>query len=307
MGEELSIPRRVTIETLYGCNYECVFCPISLPSKRKNSLMTMDMYKHIIDDLRPYAGKIEILSLFGLGEPLLDKYIFDRVKYAKDAEFPNVGFNTNAEILDEVRQKKLLDSGIDAVSFSIDGINKETHEKLRRGSHYDRVISNTMSTIEMRNKGDYKTRLIIRFIKQPGNEGQWEEYNDFWSEKLSSERGDLLISYNLHSWAGQMYKKDDILGKERISEIEAMPCHHYTDILYILSDGTVPLCHEDNPDPMYIFGNIKEQTPIEIFNSRKRKAFNKLHEQGKKNNLERCRNCTILYSEKGRVIDELLV
>ena len=195
-----------------------------------------------------------------------------------------------------------MEAGIDAIIFSIDGYKKETHESLRKGAKFENVISNVKSVIRMRNEGGYKTRFIVRFILQKKNAGEWKDYYKFWSELLSKEKGDKIINHPLHNWAGQTASKNDFLDRQKIEEIEKMPCSHYTDLLYILSDGTVPLCHEDNPNPIHIFGNVNEQTPLEIFNSPLRRKWNEIHRSGKKNKSERCKNCTILYSEAQRKI-----
>src|SRR3989344_3355306 len=157
MKERLRIPKRVTIETIYACNYKCVFCPhgdpdiVNSPNGRKRGLMSMDTYRSILDNLAPYNSEIEMLSPFGLGEPTMDPHIVERIKYAKELGYRGVGFATNAEKLNEELQRNLLESGIDTVIFSIDGYKKETHERLRKGSTFENVIRNAESMIEIRN------------------------------------------------------------------------------------------------------------------------------------------------------------
>ena len=70
--------------------------------------MPEKMFENIIDSLEPYKQKIEKVDLFGLGEPLLDKFIFDRIKYVKKRGFRNVAISTNADLLDENKQDLLL-------------------------------------------------------------------------------------------------------------------------------------------------------------------------------------------------------
>ena len=61
-------------------------CVIDMPTNRKKGIMKMDLFKKIIDDLSPYGDRIEQVDLFGLGEPLLDKHIVERIKYLKATE-----------------------------------------------------------------------------------------------------------------------------------------------------------------------------------------------------------------------------
>ncbi len=301
MEDKLVIPRRVTIETIFGCNAHCTMCVIDQPTTRKKGIMSPELFKKIVDELVPYKEHLEMFDIFGLGEPLLDPHIFERAKYVKERGFKNLAFSTNADLLDEEKQRKLLETGIDSVLFSVDGIDKETHEGIRRGVSFERVINNILGMIKMRNEGDYKTRFIMRSIMQDSNRDGWERYHTFWKSKLSEERNDMLIRYGLHSWGGEVFSKDTILRNSgRKPEIETQPCHHFLENLYILADGTLPLCHEDALCAGYADSNARDMTPIEAFNSPARQWMRKIHLEGKKNIFSLCKECTILYSEKER-------
>ncbi len=302
MKNKLLIPKRVQLETIYGCNAKCTMCALSLPAARKKGLMPLEMSKHILDELSPYKEKIEKLDLFGLGEPLLDPYIFQRIEYAKEKGFKNIAISTNADLLDKKKQKKLLETGIDTILFSIDGVKKETHEKIRRGVKFERVVGNCQSIIKMRNEGNYKTRFVIRFIKQESNKAEWESFRKFWTSKLSKEKNDLVILYDVNTMGGEICSKRELIKEnEEDSEIERKPCHMPFDRLIILNDGSVPLCCEDTPKAKYCMGNIKDKSPIEIFNCEKFNKIRQLHLKGKKKTLDICRGCTVLYSEKKEI------
>ena len=76
---KMLIPKRIQFETFYGCNARCTMCAISKPATRPISEMDMNMFKEIVDSLEPYKDDIEKVDLFGLGEPLMDKLLFDRI------------------------------------------------------------------------------------------------------------------------------------------------------------------------------------------------------------------------------------
>jgi MoaA/NifB/PqqE/SkfB family radical SAM enzyme len=294
---DLLVPRRFSIETLYGCNLECVMCPISLVAKRKKGLMPIDMYRGIINAMEPYIPHLEMMDLFGLGEPLLDPLIFRRIKYAKQRDFPSVGISTNADLLDNEKQRHLLASGVDNVIVSIDGAIAETHEAIRVKSSFERVVANCRSLIEMRNHDGYETRVVVRFIRQDGNRSEWERFRDYWCKIVSHNKGDQVCCYDVHAWGDATAPKDDALGAGgRIEHVERAACFMPFEVLYILADGSVVLCSEDWYDAKHNFGNVKDTSPIEIFNSKKFNAVRDLHLRGDKNKLPICRNCTMLYS-----------
>lgn len=295
------LPRRVTIETVFGCNAKCGMCVIDDPSDRKKGIMPMDLFKRIVDSLVPYKERLELFDLFALGEPLLDPLICERIRYVKSKGFRRLAFATNAHLLNERKQQDLLETGIETLIFSLDGITKETHEAIRERVDYDRALGNVLSIIKRRNEGGYKTRFIVRFVRQPRNTHEWERYKTFWVTQISPEKGDLVAVYDMHTWAGGIDSKDHVLGAEnKQPEIEREPCHHAFNNLTILADGSMPLCSEDILSAKYKFGNTKFQDPIEVFNSPRFKAMRNLHLAGKKSLLKGCGECTILYSERKR-------
>lgn len=295
LTESIIIPRRVTIETIGGiCNLRCPMCPISMPkpSKVSRGIMPTALFERIIDALRPYKKKIEMMDLFGLGEPFLDPFIYARVKYAKSAGFRNIGFSTNAAVMTESKQLKILESGIDTIIFSIDGATKEIYEGIRVGSNFEKTISLCLEMIERRNKGNYQTRFLVRFIRQRTNRHEWETFKRFWEEKIDRKKRDFLGVYDAHSW------QDFEVEIKRDEQTEREACPVPFEVLYVLSDGTVTYCSEDWGEGRYNFGNVKDTDPIEIFNSPRFKSIRQLHIQGQKNKLPLCRHCTIPYSEK---------
>lgn len=289
------IPKRVTIETIFGCNASCKMCVINKPTHRKKGQMKQELFCRIIDSLAPYVKQIAMMDLFGLGEPLLDKMIFERIKYVKQKGFGNVGFSTNADLLDNVKQGKLLDSGLDTVLFSVDGVKKETHENIRRGVNFDRVVKNIQSIIKKRNRNNYETRFVVRFILQPSNRNEWEPFRAFWEERISPERNDFITFHDVHTWGGEMAAHKSKLKTLKATEMQIGPCELISEVLYILSDGTVPLCNKDWLNANYNMGNVIQSLPIEIFNTPQFNEIRGIHAEGFRNKFDICRECDTGY------------
>jgi len=302
--EQIRIPKRIQIETFFGCNAKCVMCFVGYPESngdgvRKKGTMSMQMFNSVIDSMLPYKDHIEKVDLFGLGEPLLDRHLFERIKYLKEKGFQNIAISTNADLLNVEKQKLLLESGIDTVIFSIDGIKKETHENIRKGVLFERLVDNCQNMIAMRDQGNYKTRFVIRFIRQPSNLKEWASFKQFWQSKISFEKKDMLIVYDVNTMGGTFLSKEELISEGRIlPEIEERQCHMVFDRLIILNDGSVPLCCEDTPRATYNFGNVNNQLPIKIFNSPKFNRIRELHQSGEKNKMPICKDCVMLYSEQ---------
>ena len=292
------IPKRIQLETFYGCNARCTMCAISKPATRPIGVMDMEMFKSVVDSLAPYKDYIEMVDLFALGEPLLDHDLFNRIRYLEERGFRGLGISTNAHLMHEEKQRLLLESGIETVIFSIDGFKKETHEAIRLRTNFERVVGNCLSTIRMRDEGSYATRFVVRFIRQWSNRDEWPAFLEFWESKLSGEKNDIIIVYDVNGMGGEMYSKQDILSQFEIDpEIERMPCHQVFDRLIVLADGSVPLCCEDTPRATFNFGNVADSDPLDIWNSKWFSRIRSLHMKEQKNKLDICADCTMLYSE----------
>jgi sulfatase maturation enzyme AslB (radical SAM superfamily) len=299
-GERLT-PKRVVVETVFGCNARCSFCIIDQPTSRRKGIMPMDLFARIVDSLQPYKDDIEMFDLFGLGEPLVDPQLFERIRCVRSKGFSGLAISTNAHLLSPQRQKALLESGIDTVLFSIDGIRKETHEALRRRIDFDRVVRNCIETIERRDAGGYRTRFVIRFIRQPANRHEWGAFREFWNPILSKEKGDLLAYYDVHDWSGQAVNEEDVEGSKRnIYASKRWPCHHLFEKLVILANGEVALCFEDILDARFGFGNVMEQDPVDLFNCSKFNEIRRLHLQGRRCEVDLCAGCSVLEHEQTR-------
>lgn len=292
------VPRRVAIETIFGCNAKCTMCVIDHPTTRSKGIMDMALFTRIVKALVPYRDRIEMFDLFALGEPLLDPHLFERIRYVKENGFRRLAISTNAHLLDHGRPEQLLESGIDTVILSIDGVRKETHEAIRVKVDFDRAVENIRGTVAMRDKGDYPTRFVMRFIRQDLNRSEWPEFRDTWLSVLSPQRGDVVTVYDMHTWAGRIASKDDVTT--RVPEIEREPCHHIFDNMMILANGALALCSEDMLEGSFGFGNVADEDPIELYNSERFDAMRRLHLAGRKNCVGTCAQCTLLYSERQR-------
>ncbi len=295
MPAEIVIPERIQLESVFGCNARCTMCPVHRPSKRKKGTMSFELFKYIVDELTPYKDSIKKFDFWALGEPLLDKNLVQKVAYAKGKGFRSLAIATNADLLTSKLAGALFEAGLDTIIFSIDGTSKETHEGIRVNTDFDRVINNAEQAIMRRDEGGYATRFVFRFLRQACNHQEWDDFRRFWSERISKDNGDKIIVYDAHTWSGaiklNVYHQDQEVSSE-------IPCHHIFDRLIILSDGTVAMCCSDLHLADHAFGNVKDASPIEIFNNIKAQKIREIHKTGKRLSMNICKKCTILKSEK---------
>lgn len=292
------IPSVIQIEPIFGCNAECIMCVIGMPTKRRKGVMPMDLFRKIVDDIEPYIDNIAQVDLFGLGEPLLDKHIFERIRHMKSMRFRGVGISTNADLMDSQKQTALLESGLDTVIVSIDSLRKEVHEKIRVKTTFERVVANTLDLIRKRNMGDYKTRFVLRFISQQLNKGGWEEYKNYWDRQIDRSRGDEVNSYEVHNWVGEA----NVATNHDIANVESLECYQIFDRVFILSDGTMSMCSCDVHHPYVPIGNVAENNLIDLYNCDRMREIRDIHVAGKRKLIHICNQCVMLYSKQKKMI-----
>ena len=156
-------PKTAVIDLLYGCNLRCKMCNLydekTWPVRKKIALykkgMPFETWKKTLDIFRDKGVKTLI---FTGGEPLLHEDIRKILEYSKQKGFV-VGLTTNGLLLSEKISQFLVDIGLDSVSISIDGYDKQTYKKIR-GPHFDVVFKNVKKLAELIKKEKSKKTAI---------------------------------------------------------------------------------------------------------------------------------------------------
>jgi organic radical activating enzyme len=285
------IPSHIQIETVGGiCTANCTMCTINQWS-RKKSIMSNEIFQVILRKISKYKENIQYMTLHGCGEPLLDSNLPDKIQLAKKAGFKGTGFATNCTELTSEMSFRLLAAGLDTIICSIDGIDKETHEKIRIGTNFENVVNNIEAFIKIRNSMGAKTRVMIRFIRQTDNYNQWELFYQHWSEKLNANIGDIVVKFDVHNWGAELkkYESKDI-NMDKIQQ--EFKCEDLFSRVLIYVDGSLGLCCADD-NGYFDIGNILNSDPIELFNNEIFSYYRKMMNDGKVSELEHCKHCTI--------------
>ena len=142
-----ALPRHLQLEVTSACNLSCAMCLVSYrpPVNRSEGAMPLELFRRLLDG----APGLRRLTLQGLGEPLLQPHLVDMVRYAKERGI-EVGFNSNAMLLNRARAEALVASGLDWLHVSLDGATPETYEGIRSGARFDQVAGNLRGLREVK-------------------------------------------------------------------------------------------------------------------------------------------------------------
>ena len=184
-----SYPPKLTICPGNVCNLSCPLCPTGQhDSKRKQGLMDFELFKRIMNECGPYVYD---LSLFNWGEPLLNKYIFKMVRYAKKFR-ARVKISTNLKHFNNSISAAFIQSGLDEVIVSLDGASQESVAKYQIGNDFDGIIANMSQLVALKKQQKSNKPLIHwRFLVNRFNEHELEK-----ARRLSKEIGIDVIKFN---------------------------------------------------------------------------------------------------------------
>ncbi|MFC1907529.1 radical SAM/SPASM domain-containing protein [Chloroflexota bacterium] len=282
-------PSLLNLETCNICNIRCTMCPNSAMTRPK-STMSMSPYQKIIDD----AARIGIkeVSLLGWGEPLLDKLIFDRIEYAKWRGL-TVRFNSNGTLLlDNDNIASLVKSNLDCIYLSIDGVTKETYEKIRLGAKFEDVVNGFGRLIEEKKRQNATTPEVrISCCVQVGNYTEIahkrEEYYELFRD------ADLLVFVPVLKLQNEgEHLPTDLDFKTPVKRRgHIYPCHNLFDVFNVFVDGSVVLCCLDY-DAQVRLGDLNVQTITEVWESTQYENIRRLHLQGNGGKMKMCSNCS---------------
>lgn len=166
------LPRSLYLETTNRCDSECQTCVRTFRTTEPPADLTLERVRGIVAQF----PDLDRVVLHGIGEPLLNREIFDIVAFLK-SRVPLVLFNSDAISLTARRALRLIESGLDEYRVSMDAATRETYRRLRGVDQFERVVGNVGRLIELqRDTGRATPRVSIWFTAGRANV---EELPDF--------------------------------------------------------------------------------------------------------------------------------
>lgn len=303
-GKTYLMPSHIQLEVVGGkgmCNAHCAMCTKD-KWLRPPLIMSEELFELIIDQLEPFKEHIDFLTLHGNGEPLLDKKMAKKVKYAKQKGINGVGFATNCSFLTEKVAAELIEAGLNTIICSIDGIRKETHEAIRPGTVFETVVENVKRFLELRNRLG-KTKVFIRLIRQELNKNEFPEFEKYWKSLLNPAFGDDVLVFNIHNW-GSQFDVDNKINEEFGNPNPIVTiCTDLYQRLLVFPDGDLGFCDADF-NGFYNMGNLRKEHFLTLYNGEKLRFYRESMERGEIGELPFCKDCTIPISRANKVILE---
>jgi sulfatase maturation enzyme AslB (radical SAM superfamily) len=138
------LPNRLYVECTAACNISCfqACCApeTGITRTRQAGMLDFELFTRVIDEAGPSLVRVDF---FNYGEAFLHKRAVEMCEYIK-TKFPHIYLytSTNGLALNEEKARRLVHSGIDEVTFSIDGASQDTYVRYRQRGKFDLAVAN---------------------------------------------------------------------------------------------------------------------------------------------------------------------
>jgi MoaA/NifB/PqqE/SkfB family radical SAM enzyme len=170
------LPSRLYVECTAACNISCTEAccapETGIARTRQAGMLDVDLFRRVVDETGAALVRIDF---FNYGEAFLHRRAIEMCEYIK-TRFPHIYLytSTNGLALNEAQARRLVHSGIDEVTFSIDGATPESYVKYRQRGDFAKAIGNlrAMADEKARARRDlpFLNWRYILFVWNDGNE-----------------------------------------------------------------------------------------------------------------------------------------
>lgn len=281
---------QIHLATVNSCNAKCHFCTYAKPDNTyPRGVMDMGLFRKIMDEARDIPD-IDSIAFSALGEPLLDRFLVERVAYARKVRPDWTPFEvyTNGTALTPEKFDALRDAGMDSLTISLNATGPEQHERIMGlKGQYAKVVKNARYAID---NAQGKVDVLVKAVR---NDDQFDMESQVrfylqWGIRLRPDlmpgHGQVVLEGN---WGGE---NRTIEERKKYLDPNAC-CYRALTQLSILWDGVVSLCCYD-PLAKYPFGDLKKQTIKEIYNSPEYVKFREMHVDNRAAEHPLCKVCT---------------
>lgn len=283
-------PRLIDIEATNACNFRCLMCPTGNRSMtRPTGMMTQDMFGKILDECAKWDCALRWVQW---GENDLHPDLFDHIRAANERGLLT-HLNTNGSKLDRARIAQLIDTGLDSIKFSFQGVDHVSYAEMRNTDFFEGLIEVISDFHDIRGDRDVPYIHLSTTITYEDEEtvAEFRRRTEPIADLVSVGR---TVFDNL-DLSGVRLKPEEI---ERLHKLKAQEsvikvhpeCPEVFDKMSIFWDGRVTACCADADNKMPI-GDLNENTLEEIWHSDAMNAYRAMLADMRHDEMELCRNC----------------
>ncbi|MCL5269765.1 MAG: radical SAM protein [bacterium] len=233
-------PLHAQIQTVTGCNANCIFCPNKKTERtiQPGLLMDMSLFRSIVDQCVDWG--VMRFSPYLMNESMLDPRLPERIAYITRRKHPGQfsKINSHGGLLTERMAKGLLDAGLDRLNFSVQGLDPGIYQQTMN-LPLRKTLDNIDRFLELKRTGGYKRpRVRVCMLVTKYIEPQIPAIKAYWGE-----RG-VIVNFNaLENRGNHKAIQANSIASRRMRPFNW--CNRLFDQIYILQDGRMVMCCAD--------------------------------------------------------------
>jgi MoaA/NifB/PqqE/SkfB family radical SAM enzyme len=239
----------IDLELTNRCNASCYFCPRDRTPHQ--GLMSVEVFEAALaravdyrDLLKRVIDKEPMISLCGLGEPLLNKHAASFVQAVKDAGF-RCALSSNGALLDERRGDALLEAGLDEILINA-GEQGEAYEDVYK-LPWEKTRDNIIAFAA---KAEGRCDVEIILVNHRRDDAHQDEMRSYWSDhgvrlfhefEVMNRGGSLFVDHMQYQDLPELGQAMELLGVGDQAPVCVAPFFY----LFVGYDGVYYLCCSD--------------------------------------------------------------
>ncbi|MBI4424047.1 MAG: radical SAM protein [Elusimicrobia bacterium] len=295
-------PHALYIEGTNICNARCVFCAYP-QMERPKVTMPMELFRKAVDEyLALGLSEVDLTPI--VGDPFVDKHLFDRLDYlASRPEVARFHFYTNAILVKPEWAQRLMGYGDRFWIFcSFGGFDRETYRKVMGVDKFAEAVAAIRHLIETKVRTKSSIRVTVNLRIPRGSErGEFWEYLQERA-KEGAIRLDGVTDYD--NWGGKI-TGEALAGAQLVAKpppVHRGPCRRLLTGPVVLADGRVNACCCRDVEATLIIGDLNSRSLADVLAGPELKDLLARHEKG--DFPEICKTCTKYQSVWSGVRDD---
>jgi radical SAM protein with 4Fe4S-binding SPASM domain len=162
-------PLHLEMDIVNQCNLRCIMCHFSLESvyKRKREDISVEDFAKIAEEVFPLC---KLVGLSFNAEPLLHRKLGDLLSITNKHLVPITYMNTSGILLNARIINEIIEYRLHSLCISIDAATKQTYERIRVGSSFERLLSNIRTINEAKDRlGSITPHIQLNFVLMRSN------------------------------------------------------------------------------------------------------------------------------------------
>lgn len=292
----LGFPFSLSIEPTTACNLACPECPSGLKQfSRPTGKLDLNMHKQMLEQVK---SSVFYVNYYFQGEPFLHPQFLDLIREAKKARM-YTATSTNAHFIDKSKALEIIDSGLDRLIISVDGITQATYEQYRVNGSLSKVLEASAFLVQAKKERRSATPfLIFQFLAVKPNEAEIPAVFTLAKEiGIDEVRIKTAQLYDFKNGNSLMPEQEEYAryakqsdGTYKLKGRQGNHCWRMWSGSVLTWDGKVVPCCFDK-DASHVLGSMKEQSFDQIWKSKAYKQF-RFSVLKNRQEIDICKNCS---------------